>query len=52
MNRIFKTAASVSLNSSSYTTPAVSVVDVVTEGVLCASGDGQIETWNEETLKW
>ena len=50
MNRIFKTAASVSLNTSSYATPTVSVIDVKTEGVLCASGDH--EGWTEGDLDW
>lgn len=31
-----------------YETPAVNVIEISTEGVLCASG--QNEEWNEETL--
>ena len=50
MNRIFNTAASVSLDSSSYTSPAINVVEVRTEGVLCASG--QLEGWGEADLVW
>jgi hypothetical protein len=37
MNKIVKNAASASLSTSSYETPAVSVVEVVSEGVLCSS---------------
>ncbi len=50
MNKIFKTAASVSLGTCSYATPTVSVVEVRTEGVLCASG--QLEGWEEGELDW
>ena len=37
MNKILKTAASASLSTSSYETPAVTVMEIVSEGVLCAS---------------
>ena len=50
MNRIFKTTASVSLSTSSYVTPTVSVIDVKIEGVLCASG--QLDGWEEGELDW
>ena len=50
MNKIFKTAASVSLGTCSYATPSVSVIEVKAEGVLCASGDH--EGWNEGDLDW
>ena len=50
MNRIFNTAASVSLDSSSYTSPAINVVEVRTEGVLCASGDH--ESWGTDNDLW
>ena len=50
MNKIFKTAASVSLGTCSYATPTVSVIQVRTEGVLCASG--QLEGWEEGELDW
>ena len=40
MNKILKTAASASLSTSSYETPAVTVMEIVSEGVLCASGQG------------
>ena len=50
MNRIVMNAASSTLGASSYETPAVNVVEVVSEGVLCASG--QLEGWTEENLDW
>ena len=46
MNKIFKNAASSVLGVSSYETPTVTVVDVVLEGVLCASG--QFDVWDLE----
>lgn len=53
MNKIFKTAASVSLGTCSYATPTVSVSEVGTEGVLCASVLGtSVEEWKEEDLGW
>ena len=33
-----------------YETPAVSVVEIASEGVLCSSG--QFEEWGEEDLDW
>ena len=34
----------------SYVTPEVEVVEIVSEGVLCQSGN--FEQWGEETLPW
>ena len=50
MNKNLKPAANQALGVCSYESPAVSVVEVVSEGVLCASG--QLEEWKEETLEW
>ena len=50
MNKNLKPAANQALGVCSYESPAVSVVEVVSEGVLCASG--QLEEWNEENLEW
>ena len=50
MIKILITAASASHDTSSYATPSVSVIEVKSEGMLCASGD--FEEWNEETLPW
>ena len=50
MKKILKTSAFASLDTSSYATPSVSVIEVKSEGMLCASGD--FEEWNEETLPW
>jgi hypothetical protein len=33
-----------------YESPEVSVVEIETEGVLCASGG--FEEWEEDTLNW
>ena len=32
----------------SYETPAVNVIDIQVEGVLCASGDFDINHWEED----
>jgi hypothetical protein len=50
MNKELTTAAVLSLGARSYESPAVNVVEVLSEGVLCASG--VIEDWEEETLPW
>ena len=50
MNKILKPAADSTLGARSYETPAVNVVEVVSEGVLCASG--QLEGWEEGELDW
>ena len=48
MNKELTTAATLSLGVSSYESPAVSVVEVLSEGVLCSS----FEEWQEEELPW
>ena len=48
MNKILMNAASASLSTSSYETPTVNVVEVISEGVLCSS----FEEWQEEELPW
>ena len=50
MNKILMNAANSTLGARSYETPAVTVVEVVSEGVLCASGDH--EGWYEDDLDW
>ena len=50
MNKELTTAATLSLGARSYESPAVSVVEVLSEGVLCASG--QLEGWEEDNLDW
>ena len=50
MIKILIRAASASHDTSSYAAPSVSVIEVKSEGMLCASGD--FEEWNEETLPW
>ena len=50
MNKKLTTAATLSLGVRSYESPAVTVVEVLSEGVLCASG--QLEGWEEDNLDW
>ena len=40
MNKILKNAADSTLGARSYETPAVTVMEVMSEGVLCMSGQG------------
>ena len=47
MNKTFKSAVNQTLAVGSYESPAVSVVEVISEGVLCGSGDFY-EEWDEE----
>ena len=53
MNKVLTTAANQALEVCSYESPAVSVVEVLSEGVLCQSGqlegweDGDAFTWDE-----
>lgn len=53
MNKILMNAAGSSLSARSYESPEVNVVEVLSEGVLCASGqlegweDGDAFTWDE-----
>ena len=53
MNKELTTAATRSLGVSSYESPAVNVAEVISEGVLCTSGqlegweDGDAFTWDE-----
>ena len=48
MNKELTTAATLSLGVRSYESPAVTVVEVLSEGVLCQSGS--FEEWGEEDL--
>lgn len=50
MNKELTTAANFTLGGGSYESPTVSVVEVLSEGVLCASG--QLEGWEEDNLDW
>ena len=53
MNKILKTAASASLSTSSYETPAVTVMEIVSEGVLCASGEGSFNDLDDSNyVNW
>ena len=48
MNKELTTAATLSLGVRSYESPAVNVVEVLSEGVLCSS----FEEWQEDELPW
>ena len=50
MNKNLKPAANQALGVCSYESPAVSVVEVVSEGVLCASGNH--EEWGTDDDLW
>ena len=50
MKKILKTSAFASLDTSSYATPSVSVIEVKAEGLLCASGDH--EGWGTDDDLW
>ena len=50
MNKKLTTAATLSLGARSYESPAVIVVEVLSEGVLCASG--QHEEWGTDDDLW
>ena len=48
MNKGLTIAANPTLGVSGYESPAVNVVEVISEGVLCAS----FEEYNEDVLEW
>ena len=50
MNKKLTTAVTLSLGARSYESPAVNVVEVLSEGVLCASGDH--EGWGYDDDLW
>ena len=49
MNKELTTAATLSLGVRSYESPAVSVVEVLSEGVLCASNTLSVKDWEDES---
>ena len=56
MNKILKQAADSTLGARSYETPAVNVVEVVSEGVLCGStlngNDLSVDDWQDGSFSW
>ena len=48
MNKELTSAAALALGVRSYESPAVNVVEVLSEGVLCSS----FEQYKEEDLEW
>ena len=51
MNKELTHAATLSLGVHSYKSPAITVVDITSEGVLCQSTKGnEFEDWVEEDL--
>ena len=56
MNKILMTAANSTLGARSYETPAVNVVEVISEGVLCNStlngNDLSVGDWEDGSFSW
>ena len=53
MNKKLTTAATLSLGVRSYESPAVTVVEVLSEGVLCASNGLSVNPWeNDDDFSW
>ena len=53
MNKILKNAADSTLGARSYETPAVTVMEVMSEGVLCASGEGSFNDLDDSNyVNW
>jgi len=55
MNKILTTAAGSSLGARSYESPALAIVEVHSEGVLCGStmgADLSVEKWETDTFSW
>ena len=53
MNKELTTAVTLSLGVRSYESPAVSVVEVLSEGVLCASGEGSFNDLDDSNyVNW
>ena len=50
MSKILKTTATPTLGSSSYESPVATIEDLLSEGVLCTSG--QLEEWEEDSINW
>ena len=50
MNKTLTTAATLTLGARSYESPAVTSVEVLSEGVLCASG--QHQEWDIDNDLW
>lgn len=55
MSKNLTNAASAALGTSSYETPAINIVEVHSEGVLCGSTMDtalSVERWEEDTFTW
>ena len=55
MNKNLLTAATPTLGVRSYESPTVSVVEVISEGVLCASSVGSnlsVDEWQDGEFSW
>ena len=50
MNKKTTKTALASFSTSSYESPTMTVVDIHSEGILCASGE--LEDWLEDDLDW
>ena len=56
MNKVLTTAANQALEVCSYESPAISVVEVLSEGVLCGStlngNDLSVGDWEDGSFSW
>ena len=53
MNKNLLTAATPTLGVRSYESPTVSVVEVISEGVLCSSTpEATLQEWENGTINW
>ena len=53
MNKILTTAAPATLGISSYESPAITAVEVLSEGVLCMSGEGSFNDLDDsDYVNW
>ena len=53
MNKELTSAAALALGVRSYESPAVNVVEVLSEGVLCSSTpEATLQEWENGTINW
>ena len=50
MNKIINNTAFAALAADGYQSPEIMIIETISEGVLCASGE--LEDWFEEDLDW
>ena len=52
MNKKTTKTALASFSTSNYESPTMTVVDIHSEGILCASGEGAFEDWGTDDDLW